>query len=98
MGSECRQIELAGCDQRSHAGPAVGAGQRHAVDIRLLNAGKRTNRLRYLGRRNVLAFPAKSVSDSIDEIEKAPFIFSHQVAGTKPGVPGFEDASEDLLF
>ncbi len=65
------QIQLAVDDQRSHAGPAVGARNCHTVNIGFLDSGKRTDRLGDFGSGDVLTLPAESVADAIDEIEKA---------------------------
>ena len=42
---ECCEVQRIVGDEHGHARPAVGAGNRHAVDAGLLDAGKRTDRL-----------------------------------------------------
>src|SRR5262249_3510653 len=49
MASEGREIQLITRDQRGHTSPALGSGNRHAVDRGVLDAGERTGRLGYLG-------------------------------------------------
>ena len=85
-------------DEGGHAGLAVGARNRHAVDVGLLDARKRAERHRHLGGRDVLALPAERVADAVDEIEIASLVPSHQIAGTKPGVAGCEHVPQDLLL
>src|SRR4030095_9350443 len=48
MASECREINVITRDKRGHTGPALGSGNRHAIDSGVLDAGERTDRLGYL--------------------------------------------------
>src|ERR1700694_1443942 len=81
-----------------HSRAAVSAGNFHAIGGRIDNTGAVRNRLVHFGRVDVLAFPAESISDPIDKVEKAAFIEPHQIAGTKPGIAFREYIAQDLLF
>src|SRR5262249_12809060 len=49
-------------------------------------------------RRDVLALPAKRVTDAVDEIEVALRVPAHQVAGAEPGVARLEHVAQDLFL
>ena len=68
---QARQIETFVDDDCRHAGAAVGARHRDAIDVGLHDARTRGHRLRHFAGRDVLALPAKGVADPVDEIEKA---------------------------
>src|SRR5258708_35759529 len=94
MCAEGVEVQLIGGDKHSHAGPAVGARNSDAIDSGLPDAGKRTDRLRYLGCRDIFALPAEGVADTIDEIEIALLVLLHEVAGTIPCVSWLEHVAE----
>src|SRR5258708_8228596 len=96
MCAEGVEVQLIGGDKHSHAGPAVGARNSDAIDSGLPDAGKRTDRLRYLGCRDIFALPAEGIADTIDEIEIALLVLSHQVASSKPFVSRLEHVAEYL--
>src|SRR5262249_45593868 len=92
------EVELTVADEHRHAGPSVSAGDRDTVNVRVCDAWKRTDRLRHFRGCDIFTFPAEGVSDTIDEIDIALLVSPHKIAGTKPGVPRTEHASEYLLF
>src|SRR3989441_1074744 len=98
VGAKRREIEPVVGDERSHAGAAVGVWDGHAVDVGRLDGGKGANRFRHLRGRDVLALPAEGVADTVDEIEVAVRVPSHEVTGAKPRVPRLEDAAQDLAL
>src|SRR5258708_28959070 len=49
-------------------------------------------------RRDILAFPTKSVADPVDEVEIAGLVAPHQIAGAKPGIALRKDITQDFLF
>src|SRR5258708_8140746 len=49
-------------------------------------------------RRDILAFPTKSVADPVDEAEIAGLVAPHQIAGAKPGIALRKDIAQDFLF
>src|SRR5208282_3164324 len=89
-----RSIDL----QERHSRAPVGAGNRDAVDDRLRHARAGPEDRCDLEYRDVLALPAKSVADAIDERVKAVPVATHEVTGSHPRVPRLEDAAEDFLF
>src|SRR2546429_6940920 len=97
MGPECRQVQIIGHED-GHPGLAVGAGNGHAVDTGLLDAGKRTDRFGYLGGRYIFTLPAEGIPDSVDEIEIALLVLAHQIAGPKPGISRLEHVAEYLFL
>src|SRR5207247_1183444 len=78
--------------------PAVGPGKGHAIDVGFPDGGEGADRLRDLRGRDVLALPAERVADTVDEIEVAVRVPSHEVPGAKPRVPRLEDAAQDLAL
>src|SRR6516162_3231938 len=97
MVAQRRQVEVVLGDDRGHAGAAVTAGNLNAVDVGLQNAVELPDHLLDLGGRDVLAFPAESVADAIDEIEVAVLVLAHQIAGAEPDVALLEHVVQDLL-
>src|SRR6266581_2753565 len=85
-------------DERGHTGPAVGPGKGHAIDVGFPDGGEGADRLRDLRGRDVLALPAERVADTVDEIEVAVRVPSHEVTGAKPRVARLEDAAQDLAL
>src|SRR6185437_5334819 len=53
------QIQFAFADDGRHPGPALGSWNRNAVDAGMQDAFETAQLLRHLGRRHVLALPAK---------------------------------------
>src|SRR5205809_5899938 len=100
VGTEGSQVQPgAGVgDERGHTGPAVGPGKGHAIDVGFPDGGEGADRLRDLRGRDVLALPAERVADTVDEIEVAVRVPSHEVPGAKPRVPRLEDAAQDLAL
>ena len=69
------------CDaEQSHAGAALGAGDRDAIDHRLDDAGAGAERSATSSGRDILALPAEGVADAVDEIVEALRVEAHQVA------------------
>src|SRR5690348_13485906 len=98
MVGERDEIEpIAGHDRR-HAGTAIGAGNADAISRGVENARTVSDRIVHFAGRDVLAFPAKSIADPIDEVEKALLVEQHQVAGAKPGIALGDDVAQDLLL
>src|SRR5262245_51983413 len=95
---EWSEVPIYLCSHPGHSNTTVGAGNSHAVDARLLDAGESTDRLRHFGGSDVFTFPANRVAHAIDEIEVALFVLSHQVASPEPGVTGLEHVTEYLLL
>src|ERR1700676_3360894 len=83
---------------RNHSRAAVGAANLDAVSGRLDDAPAVDDGSVHFGCRDVLAFPAESISDPVDEMEKAAFVKHHQVAGPKPGIALAEHVAENFLF
>src|SRR5581483_11446358 len=81
-----------------HAGAAFAALDLDAVDVGVENAREAVDRLGHFGGRDVLAFPAEGVANTIHEIEIAVLIAPHQVAGAEPGIADLEDVAQDLGF
>src|SRR5438445_524805 len=98
VGAKRREIEPVVGDERGHAGAAVGVWDGHAVDVDRLDAGKGADRFRHLRSRDVLTLPAEGVADTVDEIEIAVRVPSHEVTGAKPRVARLEDAAQDLAL
>ena len=98
IGGEGGGVELALHDQGGHAGLALVARDRHAVDDRLRHAGRLGQALLDLDGGDVLALPPEGVADAVDEVEIAFGVLAHQVAGAEPAVALLEDVRQDLLF
>src|ERR1700674_4986168 len=98
MISEFFEIEAIVGHDRNHSRAAVGASNLDAVGGRIDNAPAVDDGFVHFGCRDVLAFPAESISDPVDEMEKAAFVELHQVAGSKPGIALAEHVAQDFLF
>src|SRR5207237_7399029 len=85
-------------DDQRHARPAFSAGDRHAVDRRLADAGAAAQDHRDFGRRDILALPAESVADAVDEIVEALRIDAHAIAAAHIRAARREDVAQDLLL
>src|SRR5262249_48201433 len=75
----------------------VAAGNLNAVDICFQNAVESADGLLDFGRRDVLALPAKSVADAVDEVEIAVLVLAHQITSSEPAVAFFEHVVQDLF-
>src|SRR6202521_2406489 len=95
--AEGRKIERALGAQPRHAGAPRLAGDAHAVNDGFQNSRERGHHLGHLEGRYVLALPAKSVADPVDEIEIAALVLLHDVAGAEPGVTLLEHVAQDFL-
>src|ERR1700732_1125563 len=98
MIPEFFEIEAVVGHDRNHPRAAVGASNLDAVGGGVDNAPAVDDDFVHFGCRDVLAFPAESISDPVDEVEKAAFVELHQVAGPKPGVALAEHVAQDFLF
>src|ERR1700681_3766759 len=98
MISEFFEIEAIVGHDRNHSRAAVGASNLDAVGGRIDNAPAVDDGFVHFGCRDVLSFPAESISDPVDEMEEAAFVKHHQIAGPKPGVALAEHVAENFLF
>src|SRR5882724_2189221 len=98
MIPEFFEIEAIVGHDRNHSRTAVGASNLDAVSGRIDNAPAVDDGFVHFRCRDVLAFPSESISDPVDEMEKAAFVKHHQVAGPKPGVALTEHVAQDFLF
>ena len=96
MRAQGREIDRIVGDDRRHAGAALVARHGDAVHGGVADAAEAADGFGDLRGRNVLALPAKSVADPVDEIEIAALVAPHQVAGAEPGVARREDVAQDL--
>src|SRR2546430_6645295 len=92
------EVEARADHDRGHPGPPLRPGNGHAVDQRVGHAGARGDRFGDLRGRHILALPAERVTDTVDEVEIASRVPSHQVTGAEPGVARLEHAAEDLFL
>src|SRR6267143_128470 len=92
------EVEARADHDRGHPGPTLRPGDGDAVDQRVGHAGTRGDRFGDLRGRHILALPPERVTDTVDEVEIAPRVPSHQVAGAEPGVARFEHAAENLFL
>src|SRR5262249_28115766 len=77
-----------------HAGAPFRARHGDAIDARLDDARTGRDGLCDLERRNVLALPAESVADAVDEIEETLLVLPHQVSSSIPGIALDEDIAQ----
>src|ERR1700734_1581190 len=98
MPVQSGEIERALADDGRHPGAAFGPWNRDSVDAGMQYALESAEFLRHLGRRHVLALPAKGVADAVDEVEKALLVPAHQVAGPPPSGARREDMAQDSLL
>ena len=84
--------------QQRHSRAPVGARNRDPVDDRLRHARTGAEDRRDFERGDVLALPAKSVADAIDERVEAVGVATHEIAGSHPRVSRLEDVAQDFLF
>jgi hypothetical protein len=91
-------VECVVNDDGGHAGAAIMARHFDAVSRRIQNALALPDRIVDFAGRDVLALPAKSVADAIDEMEEALLVEPHQVAGAEPGVALGEHVAQNFLF
>ena len=98
MIAEFGEVEAVGGHDRGHSGAAVGARNFHAIGRGIDDTGAIGNGFVDFGGRDVLAFPAESIADPVDEMEEAGFIELHQVAGAKPGVAISDHVAQDFVL
>src|SRR5690348_16762567 len=98
MRAQRAEVETRRRDERRHALLPFMAGNAHAIDIRILDTGKRGDRLRDFRRRDILALPAEGVADAVDEIEIAARVLAHQVAGAEPRIALLEHVAQHLAL
>src|SRR5690242_14319971 len=98
MCSEGCEIQLIAGDEHRHSGPPIVARYLYAVHIGLLDSGKSADRLCHFGGRDIFSLPAEGVADTVDEVEIALLVLSHQVAGAKPCVSRLEHVAEYLFL
>src|SRR5258705_8498859 len=96
MRAKTREIEVVVGDDCRHAGAAVAARYLDAVHIGVADAGEAVDGLGDLRSRHVLALPAEGVADPVDEIEIAPGVLPHEVAGAEPGITRREHVAQDF--
>src|ERR1700722_9490332 len=96
--AQVRQTQIAVADQHRHSGGAFGSGNGNAVNRRLDDAGTGHDCVGDFGGRDVLAFPAKRIADTVDEIMEAARVHPHQIAGAIPGVAWLEHVAQDLAL
>lgn len=95
---ECGKVDLAPRedDDGGHAGAPVGAGDRDAIDVCLLDAREDRDGLGDLVRRHVLALPAERVTDAIGKVEKVVLPLE-EVTRPEVAVALDKDVGRDLL-
>src|ERR1700761_364357 len=98
MIAQYREIKTGAGDNSRHSGAAIGTRNCNAIGCGVDDAWTLQDRLVHLRRRNVLALPAESVADPIDEMKKAAVVDHHQVASPKPGVALGEHVTQDFLL
>src|SRR5512132_2929423 len=96
MATKRRQVEMLLGNYRRHTGAAVTAGNLDAVDVGLQRVGELGDSFLDLGGGDVLAFPAESVADAVDEEAVNGGVLAHQVAGSEPDVARLEHVAQDL--
>src|SRR5690348_17077533 len=97
-GREFTHVEIGIDHDRRHSGPAIGTGNFHTIGSCLGNAWAISNRFVYLRSRDVLALPAESIADPVDEVEESLLVKPHQIAGAKPGVALYKYVTQNFLF
>src|SRR6266849_841178 len=98
VSPKAEKVEAVGDNYRRHARPSFGSENSHAEHVGLYDAGISRHRLGDLGRGHVLALPAKGITNAVHEVEEAPFVLSHQIAGAEPGIALLEYVAQDLRF
>src|SRR6185312_965491 len=96
MAAKRRNIEVRLNRDCSHPRPAFCLGYGHAIDDRFRHSGEPQDHRGDLPGGYVLAFPAKSIADTVDEVEVTALIFSHQIAGSEPCVSFRKDVAKEL--
>src|SRR5262249_1706842 len=83
-------------DNRCHAGAAFTAAHRHAIDVGAVYTVELAEHVLNLGRRDVLAFPTKSIANAVDKIEISLLVLAHEGGGAKPGIILLEYVAQNL--
>ena len=86
-------VTPAGNGDGGHPRAAFVTGDLHPEHGGVLDARRRGDDVRDLARGDVLALPAKRVSEAVDEAQMGESIEGDEVAGIEPGVVVFEEAS-----
>src|ERR1700739_2044268 len=98
MVNERLEVKILVDHDRRHAGAAIRVGNAYSVGRRIKDTRAVPDRIIHFAGCNILALPAESVADTVDEIEKSLFVDPHQIAGSKPSVALRKHVAQNLLL
>src|ERR1700756_4443551 len=98
MVNERFEVETLLDHDRRHASAAIRVRNAYTIGRRVNDTWAVPDCIIHFAGCNVLALPAESVADTVDEIEISLFVDPHQIAGSKPSVALRKHVTQDLLL